>query len=330
MSQDLMTRLRGREAIDLEDFLGGRVLAWTGGVAVVAGLAFMLTLAISRGWIGYTGRTSFAAALSLGLLIAGARQRERRVRNDASLAAAAAGVAGLFGSLVVAGPVYHLIPTPLALLGAMATGAAATALAVRWHAQAMGWIGLIGALLAPAILGDVEDASDIAFLAVAYGATVAVLTWQRWTALGFTAFVLVTPQWLVSFGLVDRAASDARIAVTMAVFGALTTVAAVGFEVRRRKQTLRIAAVVLLVIDAVVLDGLGASYFHPAGIWLAGVAAAHLGVGLAARRMPRRVSRELALTALGLGVVLADIAFASLTSGLPLVLGWAAGAVGFG
>src|SRR6202012_5753980 len=62
---------------------------------------------------------------------------------------------------------------------------------------------------------------------------------------------------------------------------------------------------------------------------LVGVAAAHLAVGLAGTRLPR-VSRELALIALGLGVVLADVALAVLTGGLPLVLGWAAGAVGFG
>jgi hypothetical protein len=63
------------------------------------------------------------------------------------------------------------------------------------------------------------------------------------------------------------------------------------------------------------------------GRWLAAVAAAHLVVGLV--RIPR-VSRELSLVALGLGVILADIAFAALASGLPLTLGWAASAVGFG
>src|SRR5215211_710172 len=33
---------------DIEDFLGGNVLAWVGGLAVLAGLAFLLTMAISR------------------------------------------------------------------------------------------------------------------------------------------------------------------------------------------------------------------------------------------------------------------------------------------
>src|SRR4051794_5989682 len=137
-----------RPARDLEDLVGGRVLAWLGGVAVLAGLAFLLTIAVSRGWLGEGARTALAGALSLGLLAAGVRLRERRGRNDAALSAAAAGIAGAFGTLVVAGQVYELIPTAVALLGALAVGGAATALAIRWQAQVMGWIGLTGALLA--------------------------------------------------------------------------------------------------------------------------------------------------------------------------------------
>src|SRR5262249_58473114 len=109
--------------------------------------------------------------ISAGLLVLGARAREKRVRNDASLAAAAAGVAGLFGTLVVAGQVYDLIPVFVALPLSLLVGGAATALAVRWRAQVMGWLGLLGALLAPAVL---RDDGSLPFLAVAYRATLAV------------------------------------------------------------------------------------------------------------------------------------------------------------
>src|SRR3954449_7602786 len=129
---------------DLEELLGGRVLAWVGGVAVLAGLAFLLTIAISRGWLGEGARTALAAVLSLGLLTAGVYLRERRGRNEAALAAPAVGLAGAFGTLVVAGNVYALVPVWVALAGAFATGAVAIALAVRWRAQAVGWLGLLG------------------------------------------------------------------------------------------------------------------------------------------------------------------------------------------
>ncbi len=300
------------------------MLAWLGGIAVIAGLAFLLTVAISRGWIGESGRTALAAAISTALLVFGARAREKRVRNDAALAAAAAGVAGLFGTLVVAGQVYDLIPLTLALPLSFAVGAAATALAIRWRAQVMGWLGLLGALLAPAVLGD---HGSIAFLAVAYGATVAVLVRERWTALMFTAFAVVTPQWALT--LASPEPSPPLTVLVLIVFGALTAAAAVGFEIRRRDSTVHTEAVVLLVLNAFVLDVAGALTLHPAGPWLAAVAAAHLAVGLAGTRIPR-VSRELSLVSLGLGVILADIAFAALVSGLPLTLGWALSAIGFG
>jgi hypothetical protein len=87
-------------------------------------------------------------------------------------------------------------------------------------------------------------------------------------------------------------------------------------------------------MNALVLDAAGCALLHAASgagaanAWLVAVAAAHAAVGLAGTRLPR-VSRELSLVALGLGVMLGDVAFAALTSGLPLVLAWSAGAVGF-
>src|SRR5438309_9317564 len=35
----------------VEDLLGGRVLAWAGGIAIVVGVALVFVLAISQGWI---------------------------------------------------------------------------------------------------------------------------------------------------------------------------------------------------------------------------------------------------------------------------------------
>lgn len=315
-----------RPARDLEEFLGGSVLAWLGGTAVVAGLAFLLTVAVSRGWLGEGARTALAGAISLGLLGLGFRLRERRGRNDAALSAAAAGLAGAFGTLVVTGQAYDLLPTALALLGALAVGGAATVLAIRWRAQVLGWIGLVGALLAPAVLGAYEG-GGMPYLAVAYAATVAVLVWQRWTALGFAAFALATPQWL--FWLYWDDPSAAPTLALLIGFGALTTVAAIGFELRRREPHVRASAVALLVLNALVLAAAGWNRLPAAEAWLVALAAAHLAVGLAGTRISR-VSRELALIALGLGIVLADVAFAALTSGLPLALAWAAGAVGFG
>ena len=82
----------------LEDLLGGRVLAWVGGLAVLVGIVFLLAIAVSRGWIGEEARTIMAGLTSLGLLGFGVRLFEHRGRTEAALAATAAGIAGLFAT----------------------------------------------------------------------------------------------------------------------------------------------------------------------------------------------------------------------------------------
>jgi uncharacterized membrane protein len=60
-----------RPQLSLEDLLGGRVLAWVGGIAVVVGIAFFLVMAASRGWIDETTRVLLAFVGATALLVAG-------------------------------------------------------------------------------------------------------------------------------------------------------------------------------------------------------------------------------------------------------------------
>ena len=142
-----------RPELSLEDLLGGRVLAWAGGLSLLAGLLFLLVVAISRGWIGEEARTALAAAMSLGLLVAGIRAYERRGHTDSALAATATGIAGLFASAVVAVQAYELIPAAAGLAVAFAVGATATWLALRWEARGIAALGILGAVSAPVLVG---------------------------------------------------------------------------------------------------------------------------------------------------------------------------------
>jgi uncharacterized membrane protein len=317
---------------DLEDFVAGSVFAWLGGVAVLAGLAFLLTIAVSRGWIGEGARTVLAGVLSAGLLGVGVWLRERKRQTEASLAAAAVGIAGLFGTLVVAGPVYHLVPVPLAFAGAFATGTLATVLAIHWRAQVMGWLGLLGALFAPTALGAVNG-GGVVFLAIAFAATVGVVISQRWIALGLVAYLVTTIQWLAY--VLGVASSPAA---TLIAFGVLSVVYAVALEFNRRgAQPVEIGpqprlftnpvAVGVLALNATILAATGWTALD-GELWLAGLAVAQLALGLSLIHV-KRVSREFALIALAVGIVLANIAFGSIATGLPLVLGWALSAIPF-
>src|SRR5436190_9278648 len=64
-------RAAPRPTMSLEDLVGGRVLAWAGGLAILVGLALLFAIAISRGWLGEGARTLMAATGALALGAAG-------------------------------------------------------------------------------------------------------------------------------------------------------------------------------------------------------------------------------------------------------------------
>ena len=100
----------GMDRVELENLVGGRVLAWVGGVAVLLGIVFLFALAVSNGWIGETARVLLAAAGSAGLLGLGVWLHESKARTDAALASVATGISGLFVTVTVAAQVYELVP----------------------------------------------------------------------------------------------------------------------------------------------------------------------------------------------------------------------------
>jgi uncharacterized membrane protein len=321
---------RRPEAPALEDLLGGRVLAWAGGLSLLAGLLFLLVIAISRDWIGEETRTLLAAATSVTLLTLGAHAYERRGRTDSALAATATGIAGLFASIVVAVQGYELIPVAAGLALAFAVAATATTLAVRWQAQGIAGLGILGAVASPVLVGAELGSGTAAFLFVATASAVAVVLWQRWTWLAFASFLLATPQWAA--WLVFETPGSAEILGTLVAFGTLGVVAAVGFELRTRSAEVDPASHLLLGLNALVLAWVGwmaltdTAGNDAANAWLAGLALVHIACAAASRGVAG-VSRDLTLSAAALGVVLADVAFASAVDGLPLVAGWAGSAL---
>ena len=67
---------------------------------------------------------------------------------------------------------------------------------------------------------------------------------------------------------------------------------------------------------------------HAAALWIAALAAAHLLLALLGQRLPR-VSADIRLLLLTVGVLLGDVAFALLANGPMLAIGWAATSVLF-
>jgi uncharacterized membrane protein len=308
--------------VSLEDLLGGRVLAWAGGVAVLAGVAFLLAMAVSRGWIGEGARTLIAAGGALLLGALGVRLRERGTRTDAALAMTAASIAALLLTITVAARVYELVPALAGVVLAVAAGAVATALAIRWNAKGIGALGLVGGLLAPVLAGAPGDAGTLVLMWPVAAAATAVVLWQRWPWLSWAVALVPAVMWLP--WVMDPDGGALPAALGLLAFGALNAAAAVGFEVRTRAASLRVSAGLLLVLNALAIASAGWPQLGEP--WIAGVAVAHLALGIAAL-YARRIPRDLAVLTLAAGVVLADVAVAVLLDGAPRAIAYAGGAV---
>jgi uncharacterized membrane protein len=328
---DVAERLGAPDREAMEDMLGGRVLAWVGGLAVLLGVVFLFAMAASRGWIGEGARVALAVLASTGLIVAGLWLHEHKGRTDAALAALSTGIAAMFVTITVAAQVYELVPAIVALVMAVATGTVATALAVRWESQGIGALGILGALVGPVLAGADPEGASVAILFVALASAAGVLLWQRWGWLALTAFAVSVPQWAVY--LFDGADPAAAI-VTLTAFGGLGIALAVGHEVRARADSIRPSSAFLLALNALVVAGAGWLALHTMGEpgiakgWLTTVAAAHIAIGLAAPRLAR-VSHDCGLLALVLGVLLGNVAFGLIADGVVLTAGWAASAVCF-
>jgi Predicted membrane protein (DUF2339) len=317
----------------LEDLVAGRVLAWAGGSTVFVGLVLLFAVAISRGWIDEATRTLLGAVVSAALVGAGAWLRERLGRIDAASAAAAAGIGGMFACSVVATRAYDLVPVAAGLTLALATGAAAVALALRWDSHGMAALGVVGGLASPVLVGATPGGETIAILFAATLAAAAICVWRGWDWLALASFGVVTPQWLAGLADVDQTATLGALA-TLIGFGALFAAAAVGHDLRTRTTAARVRPLAVLALNAFVLAGPGWAIVDEhagrdaANVWLAVLAAAHLVAGVALVRA-RRASLGVVVTILSAGVLAADAALVQALDGLALVLVWSTAAAGF-
>lgn len=305
------------------------MLGWAGAVAVLLGVAFLVAVAIGRGWIDEPARIALAFAGSAALLAAGAWLHERRGGTQASLAIAGSGLAGLFLALTAGAQLYHLYPAPIALAEAFLIGFVGTVLAVRWNTRTIAALAIGGALLSPVLVGADLTNLVMALLLVAFACAVAILVDRRWSWLAVGCFTITAPQLLA---WVYGEPRPALLIAGLAAFLLVNAAAAFGHALRTSEHDLDPSSVLLVLGGAIVAAAAGYFGLQETGSdafadwWLAALAAAHLGAGALALRTAR-VADAIGVVTVGAGIVLADLAFGAFASGPVLVAGWAASAV---
>ena len=316
--------------IDLEELLGGRVLGWVGGVAVAIAAIFFVVMAVRNGWIGEAARMELAFAASTALTAFGVWLYDRRGQTQAALATVAAGIAALFASTAATTLHYHLISPVLGLVIAGLVGAFALFTAVRWDSQEIAGIGIVGALLAPVLVGCGTSTSSLVFMTIALLASIGVVVYRRWAWLAAVAYVVSAPQaaaWLY-------AEHDNRLWLTLVVataFWLLYVVAALGYELRTPTESLRLSSASLLLVNASVaaagvwwlIDDAG----HRSGAtaWLFGLAGAHVVLGTLV--LGSRMSREIGLLLYAVAAALVGVAIPVTLGGPAVVAAWSAEAL---
>jgi uncharacterized membrane protein len=313
---------------DASDLLGARALAIAGGCVTLLGIVFFFVLAVNRGWIGPSGRVALGAAAAAGVFIAGLELRRRYGETHSALAAVAAGIAGGYATLLAAAALYDMVPDSAALAVATAIAAAGVVTALRWRAQIVAGLGLIGAILVPVAVVAQGGLSTIgtAFVAVMLAATGVVAIRERWNQLLFVGMAASAPQ-IAALVFRPQYAGHAptRIVALAAVFSLLYLAIGIGRHVRDSGAHLG-QLVTGPITGAALLAGAAAARLYGTtadrGVALLVIACAY---GLVATLFySRRAGRDLSSLLAAVAFTVGAIGLSELLSGQPLAYAWAA------
>jgi uncharacterized membrane protein len=174
-----------------EEMFGRKLPIWAGGVTLAIAGMLIVKYSIDAGLVSPLVRV--IAGLIFGAVLIGAAElalrAEERVRDPrVRQALAGAGVASLYGAILIAANLYSLIGPVTAFAGMAVVTALAMGLSLRFGAPSA-LLGLAGGLAAPALVGSVEPNIPLlsAYLALAVGGLSVLSRNQRWMWLGLGA-----------------------------------------------------------------------------------------------------------------------------------------------
>jgi hypothetical protein len=190
-------------SIDWEQFMGVKLFAWIGGLALFLGLAFFVKYSFENNLISPEMRVAIGFVTGAGLLVGGlvVRRKEYEVLG---LTLCGTGILVLYANAFAAHAVYHLIGVGPAFAVMILITATAFLLAVRLDAQVVAVLGLLGGFLTPVLLSTGQDHplglfGYIALLDTGLIAIVAIKRWNYQVLLAAVGTVLMQIAWTVTF-----------------------------------------------------------------------------------------------------------------------------------
>ncbi len=247
-----------RLQVPLEEWVGQRGLLAVGVVAVILAAAYLLKLAIDRGWVSPLLRCSSGALGGLVLGAIGWRLQPRFRTYGAALLGC--GTALIYLSLWAATRLFGLVPPVPAVAGLVLVSLVLAALAFAVNVEALGATAALGALFAPLVVGmQTPDSTPLlvylGIVGLALGAATTLRRWRMATALVALSY----------FGLGVLGARDAapRLVFAYAVLGGMGGLAS---GLRERWIETRLLA----FSGGWALLGIAARHLSPGWLTLAG------------------------------------------------------------
>lgn len=230
-----------RPAINWEHFMGVKLFAWVGGLALFLGVAFFVKYSFDNNLVPPELRVALGFLAGLGL-VGGGLMLSRRRYPALSQTLCATGVLILYATTFACRSIYHfqffgVIPTFL-LMGLIT--AAAFLLAVRLEALVVAVLGMLGGFLTPILLSTGVDnpLGLFGYIAILDAGLILVALHRRWfflTALAAVGTALLQAGWIAEFFAREKYFAENKIFVALAVllgFNALY-LAANGWSKRR-------------------------------------------------------------------------------------------------
>src|SRR5438552_5181557 len=213
-----------RPPIDWEQFMGAKLFAWIGGLALFLGVAFFVKYSFEHNFIPPELRVAIGFVVGVSLLVGGVLLK-RKENAVTAQTLCATGVLVLYAVTFACRTYYHfaffgLIPT--FLLMALVT-AVAFLLAVRLNAIVVAILGLAGGFLTPVLLSTGQDRplGLFVYIALLDIGLLAASQRQRWHALpilGAAGTALTQIGWIGTFFVAEKYFAGNKVLVVMAVF----------------------------------------------------------------------------------------------------------------
>src|SRR5205809_4898011 len=234
-----------RPPIDWEQFMGAKLFAWIGGLALFLGVAFFVKYSFEHNLIPPELRVAIGFVVGLSLLVGGVLlKREENAVTAQTLCAT--GILVLYTVTFACRSYYHfaffgLIPT--LLLMTLIT-AVAFLLAVRLSAIVVAILGLAGGFLTPVLLSTGQDHPlglfvYIALLDIGLLALSQRQGWNVLPTLGAAGTALMQFAWVGTFFVPEKYFAGNKVLVVMAVFAGFQVLflAAAAWSKRTRKTS---------------------------------------------------------------------------------------------